>query len=349
MKTKTYRVAQWGTGNVGLRALAAVIEHPLMELVALRVFSPDKVGQDAGTLCGKPATGIVASLSVDAVIEAKPDCVVYLPNQADVDDMCRLLEAGINIATACVGFNHRNSIAPDNRAKLQAACLAGQSSVYATGSSPGWITELVPLALLNMQRRLDRFIITDYADMATRNSHDMLVNRLGFGTDPASRPTDRPLGTATSTPPTFRALAEAIGLPLDDVTTSIEYAVAREQEEIAIGTIEPGTIGAIRMAVRGWRGGKEILTRYSLWYVTRNTDPAWEYRDSGWRVQVKGDTSLDVSIGFDVTPEEYAAYSPGLTAHPVINALTHVCDARPGLLETADLPMLVPHFADYPN
>lgn len=346
MTAKRYRVAQWGTGNVGLRALAAVIEHPLMELVALRVFSADKAGRDAGDLCGKPATGVIASLDAEAVIAARPDCVVYLPNQADVGDMCRLLEAGINIATACVGFNHRDSIPPVDRARLEAACAKGQASVYATGSSPGWITELVPLALLNMQRRLDRFIITDYADMASRNSPDMLVNRLGFGTDPATRATDRPLGTATSTPPTFRALAEAIGLPLDEVTTGIEYAVARNRTKVAIGTIEPGTIGALRMAVSGWRGGREVLTRYSLWYVTRDTEPAWDYRDSGWRVQVKGDTSLDISIGFDVTPQDYPAYSPGLTAHPVINALPYVCNAAPGIVHTADLPMLVPYFGD---
>ena len=107
-----------------------------------------------------------------------------------------------------------------------------------------------------------------------------------------------------------------------------------------------GTIGALRMRVSGWRHGREILTRYSLWYVTRDTDPAWEYRDSGWRMQVKGDTSLDVSIGFDVTPESYAAYSPGLTAHPLINAFPYVCAAAPGILHTADLPTMAPWLGD---
>lgn len=343
MTDRRYRVAQWGTGNVGMRALAAIIEHPAMDLAALRVFSAEKVGQDAGTLCGKAPLGVPAASDIDAAIAASPDCAVYMPNQANIDDMCALLEAGISIATACVGFNHRDSIPRDDRVRLEDACAKGRSSLYATGSSPGWITELVPLAMLNMQRRLDRYIITDYADMASRESHDMLVNRLGFGTDPASRPVDRPLGTATSTPPTFHALADAIGLSLDDVTTTIEYALASTPVDIAIGRIEAGTIGAIRMAVRGWRGGEEILTRYSLWYVTRDTDPAWEYRDSGWRVQVKGDTSLDIAIGFDVSPEDYPAYSPGRTAHPVINAVPYVCDAPPGILETADLPMLAPN------
>jgi len=343
---KHYRVAQWGTGNVGLRCLAAVIEHPQMELVALRVFSPTKAGQDAGTLCGKPATDVIASLDAEAIFAAKPDAVVYMPNQGDIDDICRLLEAGINIATGVIGYNHRGSILPEHRARIDAACAKSGASLYSTGSSPGWSTELVPLALLNMQRRLDQFTLTDYADMASRNSPDMLINRLGFGTDPATRPEQRPLGTATSTPPTFRALAEAVGLPLDEVTCSTDHALATQPVDIAVGRIEPGTIGAMRMTVSGWHQGREVLTRHSLWYVTRDTEPAWEYRDSGWRMQVRGDTSLDVSVAFDVAPEDYAAYSPGLTAHPIVNALPYLLKAPPGVVHTSELPMLAPWFGN---
>ena len=42
-----YRVIQWGTGNVGIRSLRAVIGHPDLELVGLWVHSANKVGVDA--------------------------------------------------------------------------------------------------------------------------------------------------------------------------------------------------------------------------------------------------------------------------------------------------------------
>lgn len=336
------RIAQWGTGNVGLRALRAIIEHPLMELVALRVYAEAKAGRDAGELCGLPPLGIAATRDLADVIAARPDCVVYLPDRVEADDLCRLLSAGINVATACIGFNHRGSIEPDLRARLESACAAGGASLYATGSSPGWSTEMLPIALLNLQRRLDCLTITDYADMASRDSPLMIFDALGFGRPPEDMPKDRRLGTAGSTPPTFRALAEAVGLPLDDVRTSIDYAVTRRREAIAAGTLEAGTVGGMRMGVIGLRGGQEVLRRFSVWHVTRDLDPAWELRESGWRMQVKGDTSLDVTIGFDVGAEDYAAYSPGLTAHPVINAVPYVCAAAPGIVETSEMPMMVP-------
>jgi hypothetical protein len=341
---KKYRIAQWGTGNVGLRSLRAVIEHPRMELVAVRVYSKAKDGKDAGALCGIAPTGIIATRNLHATIAAGPDCVIYLPDHPDLDEMCSLLEAGINITTACIGFNHRDSIEPASRARLEAACTLGRSSLYATGSSPGWSTEIMPFALLAMQRRLDCLTITDYADLSSRDSPQMIFNTLGFGADPLNTNPGRPVGTAVSTPPTFRALADAIGLPLDDVTTSIEYAITRKRATIAAGTLQAGTIGAMRMGVIGLRNGKPVLRRFSIWYaVSQDLDPQWELRDSGWRMQVDGDTSLDVSIAFAVSQGNYAGYSPGLTAHPLVNAVPYVCDAAAGILHTAELPMIVPY------
>ncbi len=346
MHKKSYRVAQWGTGNVGLRALQAVIEHPLMELVALKVYSVAKEGRDAGQLAGTAPTGVIATQDPAAIIAARPDCVIYMPTHADEDEMCRLLEVGINVATACVGFNHRDSIEPALRARLEAACARGKSSLYSTGSSPGWSTEIVPYALLAMQRRLDCFTITDYADMTTRDSPLMIFDQLRFGASPASMDPNRRAGTGISTPPTFRAVADAIGLTLDEVTTSIDYAVTRKRETIAAGTVEAGTIGAMRMGVIGLRKGKPILRRFSIWYVARDLDPQWELRDSGWRMQVDGDTSLDVSIAFAVAKDDYARYSPGLTAHPVVNALPYICDAAPGILHTTDLPPIISYLGE---
>jgi 4-hydroxy-tetrahydrodipicolinate reductase len=155
---------------------------------------------------------VIAGLRLEATLAARPDCVLYLPHITDIGEMCGLLEAGINIATTVIGFNHRDSLSPDSRERLQAACKRGGASLYSTGSSPGWITEIVPLALLALQRRLDCLTIHDYADMASRNSPEMIFDLLGFGTDPAKADRCRKGGTAASTPPTFRALAEAIGL-----------------------------------------------------------------------------------------------------------------------------------------
>ena len=59
-------------------------------------------------------------------------------------------------------------------------------------------------------------------------------------------------------------LADAIGMPLDEVTTGVEYAVALSGVEEAIGGLRIAD-GVQRLAK--WPGGAD---RYSPWYVTRD-------------------------------------------------------------------------------
>ncbi|KXW65514.1 hypothetical protein MPHL43072_17295 [Mycolicibacterium phlei DSM 43072] len=95
----TYRIVQWTTGNVGKRSVRAVALNPELELVGCYAWSKDKVGRDVGELCGIEPLGVTATDDVDALLALKPDCVVYNPMFADVDEMVRILRAGINIVS----------------------------------------------------------------------------------------------------------------------------------------------------------------------------------------------------------------------------------------------------------
>ena len=55
----TTRVVHCGTGLTGREALRAIIEDPALELVGQYVSTPEKVGMDAGDLCGLPPTGVL--------------------------------------------------------------------------------------------------------------------------------------------------------------------------------------------------------------------------------------------------------------------------------------------------
>ena len=44
------------------------------------------------------------------------------------------------------------------------------------------------------------------------------------------------------------------------------------------------------------------------------------------------------------TPEDYAAFTPGLTAHRCVNAIPLLCEGEPGLKTTLDLPHILPRF-----
>ena len=73
---------------------------------------------------------------------------------------------------------------PYLRERVEAACHEGNTSIHASGSSPGFITEAFLLPLLSLQRRLDLLTIDEFADCVDTCSEDMLLNIMRFGSAP---------------------------------------------------------------------------------------------------------------------------------------------------------------------
>jgi hypothetical protein len=338
---RRYRVVQWATGNIGTYALRAVIEHPNLDLAGVYVHTPAKAGRDAGELCGLDTVGVVATQDVDEIVALAADCVLYMPRACDFDVVCRLLASGTNVVTTRGEFHHPDSLESAVRERVEAACDQGGTSIHSTGSSPGFITEAVPLVLSSIQRRLDGLTIHEFADLSQRDSPGLLFDVMGFGKPPAAFSERRLSHGRISFGPSLRLVAEALSLPLDDVEASGEVATARHAVEIAAGTLDAGTIAAQRMTVSGMRGGRPLLRFRATWYCTSDLDPAWDLRPTGWRIAVDGDAPLEIDIRFPIPHERMAATTPAYTANRAVNAVPVVCTAAPGIRSTLDLPHVI--------
>ncbi len=337
----THRVVQWATGNVGSRALRRTIEHPGLDLVGVYVHSADKVGRDAGELCGIDPVGVAATQDIEEIIALRPDCVLYMPHECNYDAVCRLLESGANIVTTRREFHNPASMDAAVRERVEKACERGNSSIHSTGSSPGFATEALPLVLTSIQRRLDGLRINEFADVSSRNSAAMIFDVMGFGRPPAKPMQGRLEHLRESFGPSLQLIADALSLPLDGIEVSGEVAMATTDTEIAAGLIPAGTLAAQRTSVFGMRGGRALMTFTATWYCATDIDADWDLRDSGWHFVVEGDVPLDISIGFPVAPENYPEMTPGLTAHRPVNVIPYICEAPPGIRTTVDLPQII--------
>lgn len=339
---RRYRVVQWATGNVGRRALRTVIEHPRLDLVGVHVYSESKLGRDAGELCGLPATGVKATRRIEDVLALKPDCVLYMPQYVDVGDLCRLLEAGINIVTTRTEFHPGGKLPDEDIARVEAACQRGGASLHSTGSSPGFTTDALTVVLASLQRRLDGLHVQEFADLSPRNSPQILFDIIGFGRAPDPRADEaRAQRLRLSFGSSLAVLAQKLGLPIDGMDAQGEVALARKTIQVAAGVIEAGTVAAQRATVRGLRRGKACFSLTATWFCGRDIDADWLLREDGWSVTVEGDTPLDVQIRFPVSAERWPEVSPGLTAHRPVNAVPYVCEAPPGIRTAYDLPQII--------
>lgn len=345
-KKKRYRVVQWATGNVGSRALRRAIEHPDLDLVGVWVHSANKVGRDAGELAGIAPIGVAATNSMEDVLALKPDCVLYMPHVCNFDEICRILESGSNIVTTRMELQNPAALDAAICARVEQACQRGNSSIHATGASPGFITEAIPIVLASIQRRLDSLRIDEFADCSSRNSPEMLFEMMGFGRRPGPANEAQLHHARLSFAPSLQLVTSALGLPIDHVEVHGAQGLARKDVHIAAGVVPAGTVAAMRTTISGMRNGKPLTSFTTTWFVSDDVETSdgakWEFRSpSGWHVVLQGDCPLDISISFPVPLEDYADMTPGLTAHRPINAVPYVCEAPAGIRTTVDLPQII--------
>jgi 2,4-diaminopentanoate dehydrogenase len=356
MEPSQIRVVQWATGNTGQRALREVIRDAKLKLVGVLVYSPAKNGLDAGELCGESRTGVLATTDREAIIRLGADCCIYMPRATGrghtraglmedqlVDDIVALLSAGTNIVTTCTDlFSRGVRLTERNRARVLEACKKGGSSVWASGSDPGFITETLPLALLSVQRRVDLLEIEEFGDLSRRPSAHMIFEQMRFGKPLAEfDPERRKNHLFGEYQPPLSVLGDIAGLDIDEWTSEGGVAAARQDVNLVAGILKKGTAAAQRIIIYGRSRGVDRIRFIQYGYVARDVEPDWELQPTGWRIRVHGDAPMDLSMPFPVPLEDLGKYVPAFNANGPVNAIPYVCAARPGILTTEDLPHIL--------
>jgi 4-hydroxy-tetrahydrodipicolinate reductase len=342
-----YRVIQWSTGNVGTFSLRHIVDHPELELVGLWAHSPAKVGKDAGTFCGRPPTGVIATNDVEALLAMDADCVCYTatadlrPFEA-IEDVARILAAGKNVvSSSVVPLVHPKSFFPEVRDRLAEACRTGRTSFFTSGIDPGFANDLLPLVLSGLCGPWEEIRIQEIINYATYDQPQVLFETMGFGQPMDATPLLLTPGTlAFAWGGTIRLLADGLGLELEDIRQTYEKLPALRAVRIGARTVEPGTMGALRFEVQGIVGGRPVVV---VEHVTRIDDalaPAWPQGKGSYRVLVKGNPGMRCEYEFWDEHGDHAVGGVLLTATRIVNAIPAVCQAAPGLLSALDLPLV---------
>lgn len=331
------RVIQWTTGKVGKHAVRAILDDPRLELVGLYAHSPDKVGKDAGELCGRPGTvtGIKATNDLDALIALKADSVLYAPFEADLDHAIRLLEAGMDVVSTNL-FLNVGGIEGEVADKLEAACRRGNSSLYISGISPGWINAMMT-GMTAICRQVDSVAMVEWADCSVYESVETW-GFLGMGEPGGETPElmERARAWLILFRDAVKRIGDALEIPFDDIEFFCEYAQASETVDLGWFRMEKGTNAALR---GGWMGKQRGETRVKItvvWYLTKKLDKDWNIPAYIYDVTIKGEPSIDVTMNF-VPPKHWTNHDWDImTALPAVSALPDIKAARPGILGLKD-------------
>src|SRR6201984_75801 len=349
------RVAHVGTGNVGGLALAELITNPQFELTGVCVSTPEKVGRDAGELCGAgldagTVTGIAAVADLDAILATRPECVVYcamgdtrLPDA--MADVMRILAAGVNVVGSAPGLlQHPWGVMPDKYiARVEDAARQGNSSIFIPGVDPGFINDLIPFALAGTCQRIEQVRCMEIADYASYDGSEVM-HFMGFG-----RPLDdipmllQPGVLSIAWGAAIRQLAAGLGIEVDEMTESYQREPAPEDFDIAVARVAKGTLAALQFEIRGMASGRPAIVIEHITRLRPDLRPDWPQPASGgrsYRVEIVGEPSYAVDIVPTSLNGDHNHAAIAGAAGRIVNAIAAVLAARPGIRTTMDLPFI---------
>lgn len=345
------RVFQVATGNVGSEMIKRIRNHPDIELVGLHCYTPDKVGRDAGEIVGIGPIGVVATGTVDELIEAKPDCVTFHGVFPDVDLYEQILEAGINIVTTAdwITGHHRNANHPHPSGKkeedvIRDACERGGSTFYGTGMNPG-LAQILTIVHSADVTEMQHVLCKESVDVSCHHSVDTWVE-VGFG-----RPVDDPEvpGMLEKYTRVFedavRLMADCFDLPLDEVRFEYELGACTEDVDLGWYQLPKGSLGGCYLKYVGLLDGEPRVEMHLEWQMTPMTKPSWKI-EACYITQITADPCIYSKHmifpkpGTDFSSAEaFASVGMTITGMPALNAIRSVVAAPPGIVTSADLPL----------
>ena len=346
------RVVVWGTGFVGKMVIPGILSHPEFELVGVGVRDPAKVGRDVGEICGVDPIGLAATDDLEALVALQPDALVhYGPTAAhpvdNIRDVGAFLRAGIDVCSTAMTpwvWPAMTLNPPDWTTPITEACEAGGASCFTTGIDPGFANDLFPMTLMGLcaeVRRVRAVEILDYS-----NYTGDYENEMGIGRPPEYQPMlEHPDILVMAWGATVPMMAHAVGIELDEITTTWDKWVTDEEIKTAKGVVTPGDVAAINFTINGVYGDE---TRIQLEHVNRvgtHTAPDWPRgtQDDVYRVEIDGTPSITQETAFrftDGSGRDAAAAGCLATGLRALNAVPAVNDLPAGWVTPLDLPLI---------
>jgi hypothetical protein len=348
----TKRVVVWGTGFVGRMVIAEIVRHPDFELVGVGVHDSEKVGVDAGELCGMGPVGVTATDDIGELVGLSPDALAhYGPTAAHADENIRVigqfLRSGIDVVSTAMTpwiwpaspYNPPSWVDP-----ITEACKQGSASCFTTGIDPGFANDLFPMTLMGLCGEVRSVKARELLDYT--NYEGDYENEMGIGFPPERVSIlETPEILVLSWGATVPMIAEAVGVSLGDVKTTWQKWVTDSPIETAKGSVSPGTVAAIRFTIEGIVGGEPRISLEHVNRVGKDSAPDWPRgsEDDIYQVLIEGTPSIRQETAFrftDGSGRDAAAAGCLATGLRALNAIPSVNELPPGWVTPLDLPLI---------
>ena len=318
MSTPPFRVVVWSTGWIGSSRSGDPYRARARARRRLGAQRPTRTGATSASSRRRPI-GLAATDDAEALVAQRPDCVVYAASGPELDaaavpDYVRMLAAGVDVVTVSswAGLVFPPGFEPTWRAAGGRRGRSGGATLYASGIEPGFAGDQLVLTLATQSDRSARSAPRSCScttpipwvhderghglRAAARLRGDVATRRAALGVGSGHRPHRR------------RVAGRGRGDPRAGRPGGTDRTL-----EVACGTIEAGTCGAIRMQAIGMVHGREAIVIEHVNRMAEDLAPEWPIgnRDGTYRILIEGDPDIECDMAVGIRSRRAAgAWSP---------------------------------------
>ena len=322
------RIVQFGLGPIGRACARLVQDRPALDLVG--ALDLEAVGQDVGEASGGAAVGVRVRDDAEAALaEWRPDVVLHT-TASFLDRIEGQLLACV-AAGAHVVSSSEELVWPYARdaafaERVDAAARQAGVAVVGTGVNPGFVMDLLPVVLSGVCARVDRVDVSRSVDAGRRRGP--LQKKVGAGlSEAAFREREAAGGFGhIGMVESARVLAAGLGWDGVDVEETFGPHLATDDHETEHATVRAGDVAGIHQTATVRQDG---VLRATLTLTMAVGAPDED------RVQIAGDPPLDVVV-------QGGTFGDTATVAALVNTVSKVAAARPGLRTVLDLAAAVP-------
>ncbi|WP_042273167.1 2,4-diaminopentanoate dehydrogenase [[Clostridium] dakarense] len=333
---RNVRVGIWGFGAMGSGMAKMLLKKTGIEIVAVCDRNEKRLGKSIYEVLD-----IERGERPEVTINSNPD-EVFSEECADVvliatdsftkgafDKIKLVLEKKINVISTAEEMAFPKAQEPELAKKLDKIAKENGVSVLGTGINPGFVLDLLILALTGTCEEVDYIKAARVNDLSPFGKAVMIEQGVGVTKEVFDNGVENEsIAGHVGFPESINMITEGIGWNLEKVEQTREPIMSSVYRKSEYAEVEAGNVAGCRQCGYGYVNGEMKIEMEHPQQIL----PHLEGQSTGDYVSIKGTPNIDLQI----TPEIPGGIG---TIAMCVNSIPHVINAKPGLKTMLDIPV----------
>ncbi|MFA7589472.1 MAG: 2,4-diaminopentanoate dehydrogenase [Acholeplasmataceae bacterium] len=329
------KILIWGFGAMGRGMAEMLLTKTGIEIVGICDINPFLAGKGIHEVLDyqgdHPDVFIHANID-DLLAETKADLALLCTDsftKGAFPKIKKMVENGINCISTAEEMSYPYVNEPTLAKEMDALAKKHGVSILGTGINPGFIMDLLVVALTGVMTHVDSIEAKRINSLSPFGPVVMHEQGVGITLEEYNkRLADKDLAGHVGFKESIYMIANALGLELDYFQQQMEPIITNIDRKSPYGEAKKGNLAGIDMRGQGFKDDKVLINMIH----PQQIEPEMVGINTGDYINLTGNPNISMAI----TPEINGGSG---TIAMCVNMIPHVINAKPGLKTMIDLPV----------